>query len=232
MYEKTKTWNPAVGCEWGCIYCEFTFQAVLKRFQGKNCEGCRTYKPHYHPERFNRIPSGSNNIFVFGNGDISFYTKAFVMKTLWVVDDYIKRHPNNAKKTFYFQSKNPACFEHYLESFKTFPNITLLTTIETNRSVGYEKISRAPIPAERALDFGLLDFPKKIVTIEPIMDFDPDVFFRMLEWINPLMVYMGYNSKPKKVSLPEPSLEKFYELKELLTTAGIEVILKNKDRLR
>jgi hypothetical protein len=232
MYENTGTWNPAVGCEWGCVYCKDSFQAILKRFMGKKCEGCKTYKPHYHPERLNRIPSGKQNIFVFGNGDIAFYDEEFVIKTIMLIPAYISRHPNNAKKTFYFQSKDPLVFEKYLDYFKTIPNITLITTLETNRDEGYNKISKAPPPSERALDFKTLDFPRKIVTVEPILDFDLGDFFWMLKNINPLMIYMGYNSRPKKITLPEPSLEKFYGLKKLLTTAGIEVVLKNKDRLK
>ena len=229
MYEKTKTWNPAVGCDHDCIYCVPSFQRILKRQQ---CKDCKIFKPQYHPERLNRIPSGYQNIFVFGNGDVSFYDIEFVVETIMSISHYISRHKNNTKKTFYFQSKDPSCFEKYLDHFNIIPNITLLTTLETNRDKDYEKISKAPPPSERAIDFYLLNFPRKIVTIEPIMDFDLKIFYQMLKSINPLKVYMGYNSRPKKVSLPEPSLEKLYCLKKLLTTAGIEVVLKNQDRLR
>lgn len=232
MYEETNTWNPAVGCNWDCIYCKDSFQAILKRFQGKKCEGCRTYKPHYHPERFNKIPSGSKNIFVFGNGDVSFYDKEFVIKTIMVISNYISRHKNNAKKTFYFQSKNPICFEKYLDYFKAIPNVVLLTTLETNRDEGYEKISKAPPPTKRALDFKELDFPRKIITIEPIMDFDLYPFFLMIDKIDPMMIYMGYNSRPKKISLPEPSLMLFNNLYTLFTDWNYQITLKNQDRLR
>lgn len=233
MYDETKTWNPGVGCEWDCIYCKDSFQAILKRFQGKKCEGCRTYKPHYHPERFNRIPSGYKNIFVFGNGDISFYADHFVIKTLLTIKNYLSRSAANEKKTFFFQSKDPRAFEKYLLYFKSLRKwIVLITTLETNRDEGYEKISKAPPPSERALVFKKLDYPWKIVTVEPILDFDLEEFSKILIEIKPYRIYMGYNSRPKNISLPEPSLEKFYLLKDRLTNAGIEVVLKNQDRLR
>ena len=66
--------------------------------------------------------------------------------------------------------------------------------------------------------------PLKMVTIEPVIDFDLEV---MLEWItdiNPCMVWLGYDSK--KCHLPEPELEKVRELHWELSKAGFVVMLK------
>ena len=102
-----------------------------------------------------------------------------------------------------------------------------MTTLETNRDEGYERVSKAPVPSVRFKDFYELDFPRKVVTIEPVMDFDLDEFF---EWMMKLKdqgsleyVWFGYNSNPDKVQLPEPSEEKAQEFVDLLMAAGIEV---------
>lgn len=48
--------------------------------------------------------------------------------------------------------------------------------METNRDQGYERISKAPPPTERFRQFLALDYPRKVVTIEPVMDLDLDTF--------------------------------------------------------
>lgn len=45
----------------------------------------------------------------------------------------------------------------------------------------------------------------------------------MVEDINPERVYIGYNSKPERVQLPEPSLEKTCRLIESLEELGYTV---------
>ena len=201
MYQETKTWNPFVGCFYACIYCKYSFQAQLKRL-GKRCLDCYHYRPHMHPERLSKIPN-SKNIFVVGDGDITFspvsYTLEIILSARWHSID----HPNT---TYYFQSKNPKYFKLFLNMFP--PNTVLLTTLETNRDKGYKKISEAPKPSERFRDFLELNYPRKGVTIEPVMDFDVEIFASWIRAINPEFVYFGFNSRPNRVNLPEPSPEK------------------------
>lgn len=49
----------------------------------------------------------------------------------------------------------------------------------------------------------------------------------MITEAEPEFVWIGYNSKPKAVRLPEPSLEKTAELIRLLKASGIQVRGKN-----
>jgi len=231
MYERTKTWNSALGCTYQCIYCKPSFQETVARFtmlSGSNCSFCLNYVPHEHPERLNKIPSAPI-IFVFGDGDITHYRPEFVRQVIARIKEHVKRCPC---KLFYFQSKNPACLQQYLEDLHSIEkNVILLTTLETNRDVGYKKISKAPPPSKRFKDFQTLNWKRKIVTIEPVMDFDLDAFLEWIKQIRPEAVYLGYNSRPEKVSLPEPPKEKFWKLKEQVEQLGIEVKLKNTDRL-
>ena len=50
-------------------------------------------------------------------------------------------------------------------------------------------------------------YARKAVTIEPVLDFDWATFVKWIRSIDPECVWLGFNSKPKSVSLPEPSEE-------------------------
>lgn len=132
MYPNTKTVNFFVGCRYDCIYCEKSFKRQLKRVAGiLNCPDCYSYKPHYHPERLktSKIPS-TPIVFVDGTGDIFFCKYSYMRKTFAVID----KHRPRMEKTYYFQSKNPTCFDNYLDWFKKNQDkVILLTTLETNR---------------------------------------------------------------------------------------------------
>jgi len=67
--------------------------------------------------------------------------------------------------------------------------------------------------------------PSKMVTIEPVIDFDIDVMLDWMKNIKPLMIWLGYDSRNN--NLPEPSLEKFKELFWALSKEKFIIILKN-----
>jgi hypothetical protein len=106
-------------------------------------------------------------------------------------------------------------------------NAVILETLETNRDWGYRKISHAPLPTQRHKVFREIIFPHKVITIEPILDFDLNPFFRMITDAEPEYVWIGYNSKPNLIQLPEPSLEQTTTLIKLLKASGIQVKGKN-----
>lgn len=62
-----------------------------------------------------------------------------------------------------------------------------------------------------------------MVTIEPILDFDLNEFATWIESIRPDYVWLGFNSKPESVTLPEPPEENVQQLAEQLIAAGIKV---------
>ena len=220
MYPDTKTWNRSVGCLFDCIYCKSSFQRQLKRVARHiNCEACFTYKPHNHPTR-TTIPSFPI-VFVYGTGDIAFYELPQVRTTFEIID----RHKPRMMKTYYFQSKQPSCFNRYLDWFKTRDDVILLTTLETNRDKGYRNISKAPLPSIRFKQFYELDYPRKVVTIEPVLDFD---ILDFSDWIIQLheqetleYVWFGYDSKG--CGLPDPTVELSQTFVNILTRSGVEV---------
>lgn len=216
MYKDVQTWNPFKGCLFDCLYCKPSFQLQAKR-QKQNCTDCYNYKPHYHPERLNDIPN-ADTIFVCGNADIAFCDLDFVLK---IIDSIKTRNKHHPEQTYYLQSKNPRTFERF---HGTLPeNAILLTTLETNRIEGYHQVSYAPPPNERWHNFRHIGYPRKVVTIEPVMDFDIGILFHWVRTIEPEYVWLGFNSHPKQSPLPEPSKNKVAEFMEMLKDEGIEV---------
>ncbi len=220
MYENTQTWNPFKGCLYNCLYCKPSFQAQAKR-QMHNCTQCYNYVPHTHEDRLGKIPS-EKIVFVCGNSDISFCDPDFTRRIINAIKSHNVRRPD---KTYFFQSKKPKYFEQFLKDFPE--NVILLTTLETNRDEGYSEIAKAPLPSDRYQQLINLNYPRKVLTIEPVLDFDLEIFSRWILNLNPEYVWLGYNSRPKQVNLPEPSKDKLLELINIIHSNGIKI--KGKD---
>lgn len=216
MYKHAKTWSPFKGCGFNCSYCSPSFQKQAKR-QKHLCQKCYDFVPHEHPERLIRIPS-AKIVFVAGNGDISYCDPDFT----WEILDAIKKHNLRCPyKTYYLQSKCPEYFEQFL--FGLPENIVLVTTLETNRDEGYGDVSKAPPPSARYEQFSLLDHPRKVITAEPLMDFDLWKYATWITDLNPEYIWLGYNSRPNQVKIPEPPKLKLMGLIDWLQSDGIEI---------
>lgn len=153
------------------------------------------------------------------DGDIAFADPKFMEKVFRAMRDDKKE-----RRVWFVQSKDPKCLGKYLELLPE--NTYLLTTLETNRDEGYDNISRAPKPSVRYNDFLGLKWEKKMVTVEPILDFDLPIFSKWIENIKPKAVFIGYNSRPKAVTLPEPEKKKTWQLIHHLESRGIRVLKK------
>jgi len=213
MYTSTKTWSPFKGCKFDCTYCVPSFQQQAKR-QLHLCRRCYDYVPHTHPERLGKVPS-AGTIFVAGNSDISFCPPAFTRQIITSI------RQSGRARTFYLQSKRPGYFAPFLTQLPK--TVMLVTSLETNRDAGYAAVSKAPLPSERYRQFRALRYPRKVVTIEPVMDFDVHEFSSWLIALQPEYVWLGYNSRPKQVQLPEPSEDKVRRLVLRLQRHDIEV---------
>jgi len=220
-------YNPFVGCNFNCAYCKPTFKRQVARRKNK-CLKCGTYEPHYHPERLGKIPSGYETIAVCQSGDISFCEDNFLKE---IVSTTLKERYLDPTSfcNFFWQSKNPKTFERIISLLNNAENAYLLTTLETNIDKGYEKWSKAPLPSKRYQDFLSLDWPRKIVTVEPVMSFD----MTLLDWIldiKPKAVYIGMNSRPKDLKGfldLEPEGQEIPDLISGLRQKGIQVLLKS-----
>jgi len=89
-------------------------------------------------------------------------------------------------------------------------------------------MGNAPKPNVRSEALSGFLYPK-MVTIEPILDFDLEPFVEMLKLINPEWINIGADSKGHK--MPEPSKEKVLALIEELKLFTDVKIKKNLNRL-
>jgi len=200
----THTWNPLAGeCKHNCNYCYMkrSFLGNIKKYEGN---------VRLVEQELNIDLGSSNTIFVGSATDIF---------GDWVPDNVIKKileYCRNFKNTYLFQSKNPIRFKDFLELLPK--NSIIATTLETNRNL---IVSEAPEVSKRYNDFFSIEYPRKMVSIEPIIDFDLDVFLRWIERINPEFVSIGADSKNN--NLHEPNQDK---IKKLIS--GIETFSKVK----
>lgn len=163
-------------------------------------------------------------IFIEHMNDL--FSKEVPSEFIAKIMDHCKKWPEN---TYVFQTKNPA--RYMAGSFGTWPkNFILGTTIETNREM--PGISEAPDPMSRIRAMSrLFNTIPKFITIEPVLDFDVDVFAAMIASVKPFFVNLGADSKDH--NLPEPTVEKVMALVAKLDEYGIELREKhNLQRLK
>jgi len=205
----THTWNVVKGkCPHDCLYC------YMKDFPQKDMR--------FDMAELNTRLGHHNFIFVGSSCD---------MWAQGVPDEWIAKilkycRDNDVYNKWLFQSKNPARFWDWMVEF---PDTTTLgITLESNRCwTG----SKAPCTSERYMAFK--DNPKdKMVSIEPVMDFDLDNFVFMIEGIKPIFVSIGADSK--RHNLPEPSgrkvaalIQKLQQITEVKVKENLTRILQH-----
>lgn len=201
------TYNTVKGiCPHGCSYC------YMKQFPQKELR--------FDQKELETDLGHRNFIFVGSSCDMwaEAVPKEWILETL----DYCRRFDNK----YLFQSKNPQRMRDFSDYIPV--NSILGTTIETNRFY-VEYMGNTPEPFDRtmALSALSLDF-KTMVTIEPIMNFDPAGLWNLICVCNPEWVNIGADSKGS--SLPEPNCDKIADLIGNLKLKGI--VVKIKDNLK
>jgi DNA repair photolyase len=190
---KWKTWNPVIGCLHDCSYC------WAKKFALERLSNTEKYKDGFAPKLAeNELSKKFRNQFVFVSdmGDLfgDWVPREWILRVI----DATRR---SSSSEFLFLTKNPNRYKEFAHLCRE--NIVLGATIETNR---HHKFSKAPPATERARAMAELKFTRKFISIEPIMDFDLDVFAEMIKGITPEQVAVGYDNWNNR--LPEPSLSK------------------------
>ena len=201
----THCWSPISGrCEHDCSYC------YVKRFP--------VGPLRLREEEFKTFHGKGNFIFVCSGVDL-FQNS---VPTDWIlrVLNECRKYPENK---YLFQTKNPGRFFDFDGEFPI--NCVLGTTIETNR---YYPISKAPKPEDRMKAMVLINKPK-MVTCEPLCDFDLDILVDWLKAIKPEWINIGADSN-KEHKLIEPTAEQVKLLVEHLRAEGL--IVKIKGNLR
>lgn len=206
----TATWNPIKGiCPFSCAYC------YMRKWWPKMSA------PRLDEKELKTKLGRGNYIFV--GSSIDMFAKG--IKDEWIIKalNYCIINDNN---TYLFQTKNPKNFNAFI-----YPKNTILcTTIETNRTY-LEIVGNAPYPEMRATQILRIDNDfKKMITIEPVIDFDIDILADWMLKIKPMQINIGADSGNNH--LPEPTPEKLKTFINLLKDNGLNVYLKpNLNRL-
>lgn len=170
-------------CPFVCTYCYYQNNPRYKNKIGELRLDIKEFKTNL---------GKSNFIFAGSSTDMFMAPKPWIIKIL----NYCCQFDNQ----YLFQTKNP---EKFQEFFHLFPPKSILgTTIESNYNYKY---SKAPLPVFRKDWMTKVPFPR-MVSIEPIMDFDLNMMVDWIKEINPIFVSIGADSK--KHNLPEPPKEK------------------------
>lgn len=216
MYPWAYTWNPLAGeCRHKCSYCyreplKKTYRAIDLKYSGN---------PRIVDRELSKIPRIPEGYRLFVCSMTDLFASDVPSNIIRRILAHCRKYPN----PYLFQSKNPARFREFIDDF---PQNTILgTTIETNKEELID--TEAPNPKERYEAMKDLSFPK-MISVEPVMDFDVDILSQWIQDIKPEFVSIGADSKDKNLS--EPVEVKLIELMQLLENVDIKC-KKNLERI-
>jgi len=185
---KGYTWNVIKGkCPHDCSYC------YMKTYPQPEL--------HFDDSELKTNLGQGNFIFVGSSCDVW----ADSIPSDWIAQ--ILMHCRVIDNKYLFQTKNPERWLTWRQDLFGFPSKSIFgTTIETNRPY---IVSRAPGTMQRMEAMKHIVAPK-MLSIEPIMDFDLDVLVQWVKEIAPEFVSIGADSKGH--NLPEPTGDKVKHL--------------------
>jgi len=214
------TVNPINGCGFGCYGGNCWAAQMAKRLQGAGVRGYENgFEPSFVPERM-EVPN-ADVVWIGSMGDLAFQPTKNIYK---IIEEMIEPNPDTL---FFLETKMPSRYGDFIH--KLPENVIISTTIESDLT--YDNESKAPSCHQRYMIFRDLDWPKKHVSIEPVMDFQLKELCRWIEEINPEIVSAGYDNYNCGLTEPEP--EKFYSLVDYLedfTNVEVKTDPKELDR--
>jgi DNA repair photolyase len=182
------TWNPVRGkCPFSCSYC------YVGRWGNEQ-------KPIFLDQSYLKDKMGEGR-FIFVCSGCDLFHPCIRIEWIEAVREHTMQYPGNK---YLWHTKNPYRLVSLIEPG---PSDIACVTIESNKC--YRSISKAPPPIERFTYLNKWE-GKRMVTIEPILDFDLDSFIGMIHGANPMQVNIGADSGGNH--LPEPEPEKVKEL--------------------
>jgi protein gp37 len=187
----THTWNPVKGCcPYDCSYCYV--KRAFNRYGNEQ-------KPLHLDEKELKTGLGAGNFIFVCSGCDLFHPD---VPDVWIIEA-IKRAESAIDNKYLWHTKNP---ERAVE-FYFPPQSTLCVTIESD--MFHPGISKAPRPFDRVSVLKKWE-GNRMITIEPIMDFNVIKFADMIFSCGPAQVNIGADSGNNH--LPEPPKEKIIRL--------------------
>ena len=217
----TGTWSPVAGeCPYDCYRNPITgkpgcwAKKLVDRYHYVKYQG----PPRLEEKELRKIPK-EGFVFVESMGEISTLNMSDAAKLIGEIEGA------STAADFLFLTKNPEWYRRVIEASGDFPfDFYLGATIETNRPITR---SKAPPPSER---LAAMKWVKEntenetFISVEPIMEFDPEPFLAAILEAKPWAVAVGYDNYHNR--LPEPTLEKTLTFIKALHDAGITVYRK------
>lgn len=205
----THTWNAIKGkCQHDCEYC---YMKVFKQ------NAIRLDVSEFKTK--------------LGNGNYIFVGSSTDMWADNIPDEWIAKvlgYCSAFNSKYLFQTKNPKRFNNFMGYMPKYS--VLACTIETNYGADYGfEFSKAPPVFERLSMMSSIQYPK-MISIEPILDFDLKEMVSWIQTIKPDFVSIGADSKHH--NLPEPTPDKVEQLIIALDSITRVVIKDNLKRLR
>jgi DNA repair photolyase len=181
------TWNPVRGkCPYDCLYC------YVGKWGNKQ-------KPLFLDRSYLKDQLG-NGRFIFICSGCDLFHPDIPIEWINAIKEHTMQYPGNK---YLWHTKNPYRLVSLIEPG---PSDIACVTIESNK--GYPSITKAPLPIERITYLNEWE-GKRMITVEPILDFDLDSFVGMIHEANPVQVNIGADSGGNH--LPEPPKEKVIE---------------------
>jgi protein gp37 len=190
------TWNPVKGeCPYQCSYCYV--RRMMERYGRKQ-------NPLHLDEKELKTDLGQHNFIFVCSGCDLFHPD---VPDEWIMKVIGKTTVVWRDNTFLWHTKNPERAFDFLFP----PNSVLCATIESN--IPWPGISKAPQPFDR-IDALKRWKGRKMISVEPVTDFNVMTFSEMILSCEPEQVNIGADSGSNR--LPEPSPEKLAALIEAL----------------
>jgi DNA repair photolyase len=199
-----EAWNPIIGCLYDCYYGKCWAKLSAEQMQKeakteKYKDGFSTLKL-VESEILKTFRNKVVSVSFMGDMFSEYIPREWILKVLKV----IRQNPDS---TFLLLTKNP---KRYIKLPDLFPaNVILGSTIESNRV--YPAVTKAPSVSERYEAMKNLQFKPKSISVEPIMDFDFEVFLRWLKDIEPIFVSVGYDQHGAMLTEPD-----YYKTKQFI----------------
>lgn len=197
------TWNPLAGaCLHDCEYCYV--KALAKRF--KTIANKYTGEIRIDEKALNTKPPRNRTIFICSMNDLfaSGVPKEYILRILGKTKEW-----DDGSRIFLFQSKNPIRMVDFANYYPK--NAIFGTTIESNFDLVKTNAPSVTVRAEHmtAVSGMVSHYRRKgynwkvMVSIEPILRFEPDDLADMIRKIGPDFVSIGADSKKNNLDEPD-----------------------------